>query len=504
MRFFLAFLLFFSGYSFSADYTWKLIANGNLGTSSPLTFTSGESACAESSRLAVIQYSNASAHPYVISNPTTFYCKIKITYSNGTFAIADYGIASRTGTTCPLGSTYNSATGACDVPPADIGKNCGTGSINGLTFPKIIDSSGNCTLLPNADLAATCKSFAGQTKTPRVFVRFTEDGTPVAPKIDSLGCETKLLVEASCKLPAARTSGGISLAPAGSFCNVAVSFTGNITPGKSGSGGYPSGNPTSGTDGVCADDQDCSAPDQPKLEEKQACTYVYDAEGRKSCSSFSFKGEPGSMNCGTVNGGSFTCTPKVPKSNGIEIATTVSEVSNANGTKTETKTDVAKVTNCAGYNSCTTSQTTNKTVVIKDGNGNALSSSGSCTGALCSSDTNPDGNGDGLGDCTGTDCGEDEGAPVAGPATPELEEQDTYAETTQKFINRAKASPLVSGISGISMPAGGTCNIGAAQTWFGSIDFSSFCQIAPQILAGLRYLFLAIWAWAAIRLFFTA
>lgn len=79
------------------------------------------------------------------------------------------------------------------------------------------------------------------------------------------------------------------------------------------------------------------------------------------------------MNCGTVNGGAFTCTPKVPKSNGIEIGTTVTEVTNSNGTKTETKTDVAKVTNCAGYNSCTTTQTTNKTVVIKDGSGNTQS-----------------------------------------------------------------------------------------------------------------------------------
>jgi len=145
------------------------------------------------------------------------------------------------------------------------------------------------------------------------------------------------------------------------------------------------------------------------------------------------------------------------------------------------------------------------TTTIKDGTGNTESASGTCSGPHCpDKNTNPDGDGDGFGDCTGTDCGDEEGAAVAGPATPELEEQDTYAETTQKFINRAKAAPLVSGISGISMPAGGSCNIGAAQTWFGSIDFSSFCELAPQILAGLRYLFLAIWAWAAIRLFFTA
>lgn len=48
------------------------------------------------------------------------------------------------------------------MPLPDIGKNCGTGTINGLEFPKIIDSQGNCTLLPLADKAATCKSLRRQ------------------------------------------------------------------------------------------------------------------------------------------------------------------------------------------------------------------------------------------------------------------------------------------------------------------------------------------------------
>lgn len=502
MRYFSFLFFFISSAAFSADYSWSGYTGG------PSSFSSPSSMCQT-----WISYLNAGASgsPYtyvaagLVQNSVTNYtCKVKY-YYNGAWSGNSSHDTNRSGSTCPVGAIYNSATGVCDAPPPDIGKNCGEGTINGLTFPKIIDSNGNCTLLPNADISATCKSFAGETKLPRVFVRFSEDGTPVVPKIDSLGCETKQIVEATCKLPAARSSGGISLSPSGSYCRVAVSFTGNVTPGTVGSGGYGQGNPQTGNEGVCADDQDCTPPEQPKIEESQPCTYVYDAEGRKTCNSFNFKGEPGSMNCGTVNGGAYTCTPKVPKSNGIEIGTTVTEVANSNGTKTETKTDVATVTNCAGYNSCTTTQTTNKTVSIKDGNGNTQSTSSTCTGANCPSGSNPDGNGDGLGDCTGDSCSKDEeGNYVSGPKTPELEEQDTYAETTQKFINRAKASPLVSGISGISMPAGGSCNIGAAQTWFGSIDFSLFCQIAPQILAGLRYLFLAIWAWAAIRLFFTA
>lgn len=485
MRYFIILLFFFFNSAMASTYYWSKDSRSTR-------YPTATSACQSATPPEF-------AFTYTITG-TSLACRLTL---DGYFQ--GYSTFTLSGDSCPSGGNYNSLTGSCDFPPLNIGENCGTGAINGLTFPKIIDSEGNCTLLPLADNAATCKSFAGQTKTPRVFVRFTEDGTPVVPKIDSLGCETKQIVDATCKLPAARSSGGITLSPAGSYCNVAVSFTGNVTPGTSGSGGYGVGNPDTGAEGLCADNQDCSPPDQPKLEESKPCTYVYDAEGRKSCNSFNFKGEPGSMNCGSVNGGAFTCTPKVPKSNGIEIGTTVTEVTNSNGTKTETKTDVAKVTNCAGYNSCTTTQTTNKTVVIKDGNGNAQSSTSTCTGANCPSGTNPDGNGDGLGDCTGDSCSKDEeGNFVSGPKTPELEKQDTYAQTTQKFINRAKASPLVSGLSGISMPSGGSCSIGSAQTWFGSIDFSSFCQLAPQVLAGLRYLFLAIWAWAAIRLFFTA
>ncbi|MOA42781.1 hypothetical protein D3C78_1648610 [compost metagenome] len=97
--------------------------------------------------------------------------------------------------------------------------------------------------------------------------------------------------------------------------------------------------------------------------------------------------------------------------------------------------------------------------------------------------------------------------PEIGDALPKIggdSEVATYAESAQAFYGRVGNSPLASALGTIEVPSGGSCNIGSASLFGGSVSFNHFCEIAPDVLSGLRYLFLAIWAWAAIRLFFTA
>ena len=480
-------ILLFSSTASAADYFWTYTFGG-------AQYPSAEAAC---------KAKNGAGHLSIsFLNPQSVSCIYKRASDGAVFAA---GGADRSGDSCPAGSIYNGSTGACDFPLASDGEWC---SAPGNTTKTFIMSNGVCVAPTDAALKDQCKAYskspdsgAAVVTTWKYPTNSSEDLRNPQKAANALGCEIQLLKDVDCKTYPPEINCDIKN-PDGSCytsektikCKTNSVLTGNVAPDPFGT---PAGS-------LCTGDE-CEITPPADLKESKPCTYVYDVNGIRSCTSWDFSGKEGSEQCGTVNG-TFSCKNDLPKAvgKGLSIDTKIEEETLGDGTKKTTKTDTAKKVVCIGENACVTSTTTNKTVSIHGADGSLQSTTGTCTGALCADGTSPDGDGDGLGDCTGTDCGDEEGAPIAGPATPELEEQDTYAETTQKFINRAKASPLVSGISGISMPAGGSCNIGAAQTWFGSIDFSSFCQIAPQILAGLRYLFLAIWAWAAIRLFFTA
>lgn len=487
MRYLLFVFVLFSAHAFSADYTWK--------NPSGYSYSSVSAGCT-----AFKTNYGASSYTVVKTSDSVWTCTVNIGYSV-------YMTLTRQGESCPIGATYDSVKGECNIPPPTDGSWCEppTSPGSGKTF---IISGGVCVSPMDATLANQCKAYskspdsgAAVVTTWKYPTNSSEDLRNPQKAANALGCEIQLLKDIDCKTYPPEINCEIKN-PDGSCytsektikCKTNSVLTGNVAPDPFGT---PAGS-------LCTGDE-CEITPPADLKESKPCTYVYDVNGIRSCTSWDFSGKEGAEQCGTVNG-TFSCKNDLPKAvgKGLSIATKIEEETLGDGTKKTTKTDTAKKVVCIGENSCVTSTTTNKTVSIHGADGSLQSTTGTCTGALCADGTSPDGDGDGLGDCTGTDCGDEEGAPIAGPATPELEEQDTYAETTQKFINRAKASPLVSGISGISMPAGGTCNIGAAQTWFGSIDFSSFCQLAPQILAGLRYLFLAIWAWAAIRLFFTA
>lgn len=488
MRFtFYIFLLSFSNFVFSSDYYWTVpYVSGTFQT--PL--------------LACSAYSNFRSVPgvktYEIYDTGTVSSRICRVLSNGSLYWSE--TVSRSGTECPSGSIYNNSSGSCDIPYGDDGTWCVPPS-NPSAGKQFIISNGQCVAPTDAALKDQCKAYSKSPDSGAAVVTSwkwpandSEELRNPQKAANAMGCEIQLLQDISC------ITRPPSIDPITGYanektlkCKTNSVLTGNVA-------NDPKGTPA----GSQCEGDECTIEPPAELKEQKPCTYVYDAEGRKTCSSWVFTGKEGAEQCGTV-GGVFSCKNDLPKAvgKGLSIGTVIDEKPNPDGSKTTTKTDTAKQTVCLA-NACTTTTTINKTTSIHGADGSLQSTTGTCTGALCASGGKGDADGDGLGDCKGTDCGEEEGGSSAPPAMPELEKEDTYGETTSKFITRIKSAPLVAGISAIALPQGGTCSIGSAQTWFGSIDFSAFCQLAPQILASLRYLFIAIWAWAAIRLFFTA
>ena len=223
--------------------------------------------------------------------------------------------------------------------------------------------------------------------------------------------------------------------------------------------------------------------------ENQPCNYITQPDGSQTCTSLSVEDYKGQI-CGTFNG-QVICPQIQPEYDSTQIDTTVTTEDNGDGTTTTTKTDVATITNCTGT-SCNTSTTTNTTT----NNGGSIS--GTCTGAQCPSAGNPDGNGDGLGDCVGS-C---EGS--TGPLSLEgMGEGTSFGDTLDGYYNRITGSPIASAVTGISMPSNGSCSFPTASTYLFDVDLNFICQNADW-LDPLRYVFLAIWAFAAVRVLMSA
>lgn len=241
----------------------------------------------------------------------------------------------------------------------------------------------------------------------------------------------------------------------------------------------------------------------------QSCTepVTNGATTSYSCITDSNATEYSSSNCSTgeVNGVmGLHCTKPayVPEHDSKTRTDEVSETTNADGTKTTTTVSTTDSTRCKAGD-CSTSSTTTTTTTNTGANGEPISTETICKGAKCDNPT------------TSEDESEEEKdgvpseytPPDASEALPEIgdgEPAPSYAETMESFTDRVSGSPIVSGLSNLTVPTGGTCGLGSLDLFGSSISTSSFCDIAPSVLGGLRYLFLAIWAWAAIRLFFTA
>jgi hypothetical protein len=246
--------------------------------------------------------------------------------------------------------------------------------------------------------------------------------------------------------------------------------------------------------------EDCSGVSCPPTDpvptstgDSECTNWVNDAEGRRTrtCETTAEAAKPGQAAC--LTDGSLVCVSPAPTPES-DTKTRVDDVKETTladgGKKTETTSTTTKTYCLAG--ACNTTNTTNKTTVVTNGSGDVVSESGSCEGDNCQTPETPE--------------EEKDQAPEQADLPEVGDDGDlSYSDSLDNFIDRVNGSPLISAVNSIAFPTGGgSCNMGSASLWGGSISFNSFCTMAPDILGGLRFLFLSIWAIAAVRLFMTA
>ena len=398
----------------------------------------------------------------------------------------------RQGDQCPSGATYNPTTGVCDAPTEPNGEACeieGQSPLTGFGF--IRNASGQCVDYTRADLPSQCRALANTSGFTDVRVDFDSDGNPqTPPPMDVGGCAGQVVTVEHCEMAPQRCQNGLCMQSSSNRCRVAVSFNGEVAGDSSpllikGQDGAE--------EGICPPGENCDPEPAPVQKEEQPCNYVEDGEGRMVCSATKWTAEPGQQSCGTVNG-KFDCYGRAPTSNGIQIDTKVETKPNAAGGTTTTKTDTHTQTICTGANSCTTTTTVTVNRTDKNAAGETTGQSSTCTGPKCAGTGKTDSDGDGL---------EDE-PDEAGFVPPEAgDEVGGFGESAQEFMTRLESAPIVSGVSGISVPGGGSCSFPSAQTAIGTISMDSFCDLA-SVLDNLRGVFLAVWALAAVRVLMSA
>ena len=347
----------------------------------------------------------------------------------------------RRGDSCPEGAEYN-ATGGCDAPE-----------------PSVCEAK-----------ADTTQPFSRSGSGSDEYMFISSDGKFSAPSQSACfsGC-LATTVEQRC----------ITLSSGSYGCRGVAEFTGS----ECGAGGESP---------IQVEESDTPfTPDPAREVVDKPCIYTLDGNV-SSCQSEKSVEQQGQQ-CGLVNGVA-SCVGTQPSKNGIEITTTLTKTDNPDGTTTEVKKDVAQVTKCEGAK-CQTTTTTNTSTVIKDGAGNVIDSTGSCSGPACSDGGNPDGDGTGIDDCL-ENCADGFGGP-------DLEDTPGFGETTEAFYTRVSNSPLLSAIDGIQLQGSGSCSFGSASTAIGVISLDYMCQNSNW-LDPLYYVFLAIWGFAAVRVLMSA
>lgn len=268
--------------------------------------------------------------------------------------------------------------------------------------------------------------------------------------------------------------------------------------------GY-TGEPAIEGEGTDAENSDSDPQPEKTSDSDQNCSdwsTTQNGTRSKSCTSSSNASEDGSSTCsrGDYNMYCYNPTP-TPQSDSSTRTDDISETTNGDGGKTTTTNSTQTDTYCKS-GTCTTSTTTSSSSTTTNANGEVTGGSSECNGPKC--EGQGDGEGEGEGDEFVSPGGGEFGN--ASDALPFIGEDGdkTYGEATQEYMDRIADSPILSSITSISVPSGGSCSIGSASLFGGSVSFNHFCSMAPDVLDGLRYIFLAIWAWAAIRLLFTA
>lgn len=489
MRFLiLFFVLAFPLSAYSEDYYWI------IGSSNTPQFPSAVAA------LSHLEAQNPTVRfePYNQTETTWGYRS----YRKSDGGYLGFGSINRRGSGCTSPKVFNPATGGCDSPPEPNGEVCGPKDPN-TALPKILNSAGECVDFPFADKPSQCKFAESKVREATTTVQFDSNGVPSGPpSVDVSGCVAVPVGPnpyKNCKQSAPRKAcfNGVcvEMQSTAAECSVAVQFTGEAGDGDFGFTGDPA-------DGAvpCDPDTDCTPATPPIETDRQPCTYHHDSPERQSCVSFDYKGVPGETSqCGEVNGKMECIAKKPPTSNGTQIDTKVDTKSNPDGTTTTTKTDIRTDVVCSGPNSCQSVTTKTTNVTIKDGNGNTTSSDTKCEGAKCGTGIGKgDGTGTGDGDCI-VDCEGEYGQVSA----PELGDVATYAESIQAFQSAIEGSPIMSAVSGIAVTGSGSCNMGSTNTAIGTISLDYICTHSNW-LDDLYFVFLAVWALAAVRVLLSA
>jgi len=436
----LFFLFFTTSAAYASDYIWRINGKPQLGD-----FSSPTSACNAdvSSRTGPTVYTFEGLTKI---NDGQFVCNLRYRTQAGTTG-TETPTAIRTGTQCPPDTTFNPDNGNCDAPPPDeCEEKAGTEDF----FSKTGDMDDGYTSIITAG--------------GKKYIASPQDGCMG-------GC--KVNVYADCKN---------RLGTNFYRCSGPATYTGESC---------------TATDGAPQLEQEENyVPDDPKNTEiKEPCIYTTDGEGRSVCVSKASLDKEG-QNCGEYNGQTL-CVPKQAEFDEKTVETEVTEKTEPDGGKTTVKKDTATVTKCKGSKAdCTTTTTTTTTTTKSDGTGTTTSTTVECKGKDCGSGVGGGGAGSGSND------GEDE-EDVPG----ELEGQDEVAgfgESLQDFNTRISGAPILSTVSSISMPRGGSCSMGSASVpLLGSISFNWVCQNA-SLLDPLYYVMLAMWAIAAVRVFLEA
>lgn len=453
VRRFLFLLAFFSMPAFSVPYYWTLSNPGSWPGGSVLTgvhYETPAAACAAGASA----YNGGpdgwqvTGHSVSYVSATSYTCTLSLRYpANGSTTTSSKSIF-RSGTECVSPAVYNASTGLCDVPVNKCEAKFGQDQPFKLT---------------------------GNINDPNSPVKKPASGGQVAmPDISVDGCAAQA-IKTQCLF---HGNGAYT-------CSGTARYTGQ------------KGNTNPALDQPLVELE----PELTSDSEQQCTDWVEDAEGRrtKTCETSSSSDQSGKNTCerGQYDQYCFQGSPTPnPESATAQRTDNIKETINADGSKTTETTSTTNNTYCS-FGACTTTTTTNKTTVVTGSDGKVQSESSSCSGDECAKPEDPK-KGEMPGAFTPGDKGEY--LPTIGDGEP----APTYSESLENFTDRVAASPLVSSIQGITVPSGGSCSIGSASLFGGSVSFNDFCTLAPEVLAGLRYLFLAIWAWAAIRLLFTA
>lgn len=269
-------------------------------------------------------------------------------------------------------------------------------------------------------------------------------------------------------------------------------------------------------------------PEPTTTDSSQSCTApaVNSGTTTYTCLTESNANEFASSNCavGTVNGvQGLHCTKPdyVPESDNKKREDQVTEVTNPDGSKTTTTTSVTTTKHCkAGV--CTTTTTTTTTTSGKDANGNQTGTTTTCSGDKCDNPTTPGKDeseeseeegedeettatfsGDEFACGAGTDC-----ASSMEPALRTMFGEDQkilgYADSAQLVMDGFYQSPLATALNGLRWPSSSVCPVYTLSLWGGSFAISEHCAVIADISGFLSAAFMAIWSFAAIRLFMTA